>query len=135
MFIKLFLRLAIGVGFLSAVADRFGMWPATVSAWGNFDSFLAATQTLNPWAPESFIYPLAVGVTIAEVVFGICIIIGFRTALMAKFSGLLLILFTISMTLTGSIKAPLDYGVFGIAAAAFALSAMKQKNFELDNLL
>jgi len=25
--IKLFLRFGIGIGFLSAVADRFGLWP------------------------------------------------------------------------------------------------------------
>ena len=53
--IKLFLRLGIAVGFLSAVADRFGMWPAEISAWGNMDNFLAYTQVINPLLPESLI--------------------------------------------------------------------------------
>mgnify|MGYP003720871445 CR=1 FL=1 len=38
--IKLFLRLAISIGFLSAVADRFGLWNKDVSVWGNWDNFL-----------------------------------------------------------------------------------------------
>lgn len=38
--IKLFLRITIGVGFFSAVADRFGFWSKDVSAWGNWDSFV-----------------------------------------------------------------------------------------------
>ena len=50
--IKIFLRLGIGVGFLSAVADRFGLWPAEVSAWGNWENFLAYTQLINPIIQE-----------------------------------------------------------------------------------
>lgn len=46
--IKLFLRLAISMGFLSAVADRFGLWSPEVSAWGNWDNFMAGTGQLNP---------------------------------------------------------------------------------------
>jgi hypothetical protein len=38
--VKLFLRLSIGVGFLSAVADRFGLWSKDVAVWGNWDNFL-----------------------------------------------------------------------------------------------
>jgi hypothetical protein len=48
-FVKLFLRLSISVGFLSAAADRFGWWRAEVSVWGNWRSFLDYTQLMNPW--------------------------------------------------------------------------------------
>lgn len=135
MLTKIFLRLTIGIGFLSAVADRFGMWPSEKAAWGNFDVFLEYTKTLNPWAPDSLVYSLGMGVTVVEIVFGISLIIGFKTEFMAKFSGILLVIFALSMTFTGSIKAPLDYGVFGISAAAFALSTMREKHFELDKLI
>src|SRR5262249_57164882 len=45
----IFLRLALAAGFLSAVADRFGLWgpPGTPGvAWGGFDPFLAYTGNL-----------------------------------------------------------------------------------------
>lgn len=134
MLTKLFLRLSIGIGFLSAVADRFGLWPDAVSVWGNFENFLEYTSVLSPWAPDGLVYLLGIGATVAEIIFGVCLIIGFKTEFMAKLSGGLLLVFAISMTLTGSVKAPLDYGVFGLAAASFALSSMQNKFFELDNL-
>lgn len=37
--VKLFLRLSTGVGFLSAVADRFGLWSKELAVWGNWDNF------------------------------------------------------------------------------------------------
>jgi hypothetical protein len=49
--IKLFLRLAISLSFLSAVADRFGMWSIEISAWGNWNNFVAYTNNINPWFP------------------------------------------------------------------------------------
>ena len=39
-YIKLFLRLAVSTAMLSAVADRFGLWAAKISVWGNMDNFL-----------------------------------------------------------------------------------------------
>jgi len=129
--IKLFLRLTIAVGFLSAVADRFGMWGKEFSAWGNWDTFLAYTKTLNPWFSESLIPAMAIIATIAEVVFAICLIIGFKTKLFAQLSGLLLLLFALSMTFSIGIKSPLDYSVFTASAAAFALSLMKTRFLEI----
>lgn len=65
--IKLFLRFSIGAGFLSAVADRFGLWSQEVSAWGNWNKFLEYTQFLNPMVPHSFIPFLGWASTILEV--------------------------------------------------------------------
>jgi thiosulfate dehydrogenase [quinone] large subunit len=45
--IKLFLRSAISIGFLSAIADRFGFWNIEVSAWGDWNSFLDYTQLIK----------------------------------------------------------------------------------------
>ncbi len=53
-----YLRWALGVAFLSAVADRFGFWGAPGGrnvAWGDFGSFLAYTATLNWFLPASWI--------------------------------------------------------------------------------
>lgn len=133
--VKLFLRLAISIGFLSAVADRFGMWPKNVSAWGNWQSFVEYTQVINPWLPAAAVPTLAVIATVAEVLFAIFLLIGFKTELYAKLSGILLLIFALSMTFSIGIKAPFDYSVYSASAAAFALSLMKDKFWELDSLI
>jgi uncharacterized membrane protein YphA (DoxX/SURF4 family) len=130
--IKLFLRLALAAGFLSAVADRFGMWPKDVSVWGNWDSFLEYTQHINPWMTSAMVSPVGVLATVAEIIFAICLIIGFKTELIARLSGYLLLIFALSMTFSTGIKGAFDYSVFTAAAAAFALSMIKEKHWELD---
>ncbi|MBO3700504.1 DoxX family protein [Roseivirga sp. E12] len=130
--IKLFLRAAIGTSFLSAVADRFGLWPKEVSAWGNWESFIAYTQQLNPIVPESLIPALGGFVTAAEIIFALCLIIGFKTEYIARLSGILLLLFAGAMILSSGIKGVFDYSVLAASAAAFALSTMKEKYLELD---
>lgn len=133
--LKLFLRLSISAGFLSAVADRFGIWGKEISAWGNWSNFLIYTQLLNPWFPVSIIPAIALIATTAEIVFAVFLIVGFKTELFAKLSGFLLLLFALSMTFSTGIKGALDFSVFSTSAAAFALSIMKEKYFELDNLI
>ncbi|MEO6894900.1 MAG: MauE/DoxX family redox-associated membrane protein [Ginsengibacter sp.] len=133
--IKLFLRVSIGVGFLSAVADRFGWWSKEVSAWGNWDNFLQYTQKLNPVIPPSLIPFLAWASTILEILLGCCLIIGFRTSFTAKLSGWLLLIFALAMTFSVGIKAPLDASVFAASAAAFGLSLIKEKFLDMDNLV
>ncbi|WP_296384379.1 DoxX family protein [Winogradskyella sp.] len=133
--IKIFLRIAIATGFLSAVADRFGFWNKEVSAWGNWDNFLEYTKVLNPSVPIDLIPIVGATATIAEIVFAICLIIGFKTELFAKLSGYLILLFALAMTFTYGIKGTFDYSVFIAAAAAFALSTMKVKVFEFDTVL
>jgi len=133
--IKLFLRFGIGIGFLSAVADRFGLWPAEVSAWGNWDSFLDYTQVLNPLIPEALIPFFGAIATGAELLFGISLLIGFKTELVAKLSGFLMLLFALSIAFSTGIKGAFDYSVFAASAGAFGLSIMKDKYLELDSLL
>jgi thiosulfate dehydrogenase (quinone) large subunit len=133
--IKLFLRLAISLGFLSAVADRFGWWGKDFSVWGNWPNFLEYTKTINPWFPDSLISPIGIIATAAEIIFALFLLIGFKTELIARLSGILLLLFALSMTFSTGIKSAFDYSVFTASAAAFALSTMKDKYLELDLLL
>ena len=132
--IKLFLRLAIAFGFLSAVADRLGLWPEEISAWGNWESFLEYTQLINPVIPEMLIPAAGLVATGAEVIFGICLILGLKTELMAKMSGYLMLFFALAITFSTGIKGAFDYSVFAASAGAFALSTMKEKYLELDML-
>lgn len=133
--IKLFLRFALAASFLSAVADRFGWWAAKISVWGNWKNFVTYTQAINSWLPEGLVSPVAMIATAAEIIFPVCLLLGFKTELFAKLSGILLLLFALAMTFSVSIKGPLDYSVFTASAAAFALSTMKEKYFEVDGLL
>jgi uncharacterized membrane protein YphA (DoxX/SURF4 family) len=129
--IKLFLRLAIASAFLSAVADRFGLWPKEISSWGNWEAFLVYTQKINPWLPDFLIPAAGILATSAEIIFAICLILGFKTKLFAQLSGILLLLFALSMTFSVGVKSALNFSVFTASAAAFALSLMKTKFLEL----
>ena len=117
-----FLRLSLSAGFLSASADRFGMWPQRISTWGNWQSFVAYTKKLIPFVPDGLLPLLAYTATASEIVLGILLLINFKTKWVAKASCILLLLFAFSMMLAIGIKAPLDYSVFAAAAAAFSLS-------------
>ncbi|MEO7834538.1 MAG: DoxX protein [Ginsengibacter sp.] len=125
------MRVSIGVGFLSAVADRFGLCSKDVSAWGNWSNFLKYTQKLNPLIPPSWVPFLGWTSTILEIVLGFCLIIGFKISFTAKLSGWLLLIFALAMTFSVGIKAPLDASVFAASAGAFGLSIIKEKFLEI----
>jgi|tagenome__1003787_1003787.scaffolds.fasta_scaffold20710622_3 thiosulfate dehydrogenase [quinone] large subunit len=131
-----FLRLALGVGFLSAVADRFGLWgPAGTKnvAWGDFAHFTQYTGQLNPWVPAVLIRTLAWISTGAELVLGIALILGLFTRWAALLSGILLLLFAGGMSIGTGPKAALDASVFSAAAAAFALVVLGAGPWSMDS--
>jgi thiosulfate dehydrogenase (quinone) large subunit len=133
--IKLFLRLSISTGFLSAVADRFGWWSAPVSVWGNWNNFLDYTRLINPWFPGGLISVVGAIATGAEIFFALFLLLGLKTELFARLSGFLLLAFGLSMTFSTGIKGAFDYSVFSASAGAFALSLMKEKYLEADSLI
>jgi uncharacterized membrane protein YphA (DoxX/SURF4 family) len=131
----LFARLALGVGFLSAVADRFGMWgPAGARnvAWGDFASFSTYAAKLNPWAPDAWMPAIAWSVTIAEIVLGVLLVVGLKTRQAAFASGLLLSLFALGMTVGTGVKTAFDASVFAAAALGFLLSTRTSFPLGLD---
>lgn len=124
-YISLFARIAIAISFLSAVADRFGLWTPLLGsenvAWGNMANFIAYTGVLIPWVPKLFLPFFAWSATIAEIILGVLLLIGFQIRIVALLSGVLLLIFALSMLFFLNIKAPLDYSVFTAAACAFLL--------------
>ncbi len=122
------LRVSLSAGFLSAVADRFGWWPEGISVWGNWTNFVDYTQTLLPFFPNSWMPVIGGMATLGEVLLGISLLVPFKTELVAKCSGVLLLLFGISMAISVHVKAPLDYSVFTASAAAFALGWIVSDN-------
>lgn len=128
-----FLCVALGTGFLSASADRFGMWPKEISTWGNWQSFVDYTKSLNPFVPDSLVPFLAYAATGLEIALGVLLLTNFKTKWVARASSALLLLFALSMTFSKSIKVPFDYSVFTASAAAFALSVIVQVGQKKNN--
>lgn len=124
-FFSLFARMAIAMSFLSAVADRIGLWTPMLGsenvAWGNMENFITYTGVLVPWISKQILPLLAWLVTIAEVILGVLLIIGFQKRIVALLSGILLLTFAFSMLFFSNLKAPFDYSVFTAAACAFLL--------------
>ncbi|SHL29802.1 DoxX family protein [Flavobacterium chilense] len=132
----LILRVVLGITMLSAVADRFGLWgaPGTPGvAWGNWDNFINYTQTLNSFTSKSVAGILGALATFFEIVFGISLIIGFKTRISALGTSALLLLFAIAMATSSTIKAPFDYSVLTSAAAALLLSVIGKTSFAVDH--
>jgi putative oxidoreductase len=125
-----FLRVALAAGFFSAVADRFGLWGppgATNVAWGAWQPFVDYVAKLNWFGPQASAPILASAATVAEVVLGIGLLIGWQLRWFALAAGLLLLSFAITMTLALGVKAPLDFSVFAAAGGAFLLAASAGK--------
>jgi uncharacterized membrane protein YphA (DoxX/SURF4 family) len=122
-----FLRLALSVTLLSAVADRFGLWGPHGSrnaSWGDWSHFVSYCAQLNGFLPGSLAVPLAWIATALETVFGIALLAGLFLRAAAYGSAVLLTLFALAMTVSLGIKAPLNYSVFADAAGALLLSAL-----------
>jgi thiosulfate dehydrogenase (quinone) large subunit len=131
--IVLYARIALGAGFLSAVADRFGVWGAPGArnvAWGDFGHFLAYTAKVNPYLTASLVPAVGWFVTVCEVVLGIALIAGVQVRLAAILSGFLLLGFATGMTIGTGIKTALDASVFAASAGAFLLALEVSPNPE-----
>lgn len=136
-FTQLFLRTALGLSFLSAVADRFGFWGLPGSpavSWGNWENFLAYSNSLNSFASPQFGTILAIVATALEIIFGMLLIIGFKTKFISIGSGMMLATFGLMMTINYGVKPPFDYSVWTGVGASFLLSSLDKYKYSLDNL-
>ena len=135
---SLFARFALGASFISAVADRFGFWGphgARNVSWGDFAHFVEYTGAVTSLFPSSLTVSFAWAATVAETLFGMLLIAGFKIRMVSALSGLLLLSFAIAMATGLGIKAPFDYSVFSAAAAAFLLAFREPDRFAVDKLL
>ena len=119
-------RFGLAAAYLSAVADRFGVWgrhgmPSVT--WGDFQHFASEVATLLPWVPKSIVPILAWLVTALESSIGLGLLIGVRTKMMALGSAILLIAFGLAMTFsTVGIHAALASSFFSAAGASLLLA-------------
>ena len=130
--VKLFLRIAIASGFLSAVADRFGIWSNHL-VWGSWDKFIEYTQVLLPYFGHTFVQITAILATAFEILLAVALLLGWKTEWTAKLSGILLLIFGLTMCFSTGLKSAFDASVFTAAAAAFGLSTIHVRFLEISS--
>ena len=116
-----YVRIALGCSFLSAVADRFGLW-GRYGGWGNFANFTRYVAQVNSFMPAFTIRFLAWAATLAETVLGILLILGLWLRWVSLGSAVLLAMFGTAMAISFGVKSPLDYSVFSASSAAVLLA-------------
>lgn len=132
---QLILRLALGIGFLIPVIDRIGLMGPYGSdgvTWGDWKHFVDYTHTLVPFASRPIVNIMGLLATIAELVFGVCLIIGFRIKEVALGAGILTLVFGLCMAIFLSIGAPFSYPVFVFTGGALVLSGVDHYKWSID---
>ena len=69
--------------------------------------------------------PTLAMIATAETIFGLLLVLGWKTRIAALLSGLLLITFVLTMTLALGVKAPLNLSVFSVAGSTAPGGAWK----------
>ncbi len=129
--VLVFLRLAIGVTFLSSVADRFGLWGppgARGVSWGDFAHFVAFTGQLNWFLPASAASTIAWVDTALETMLGVTLIVGVQLRVSAIVAGVLLLLYAVTMAFALGAEAPFNYSIWSASAGAFAIAALTTRS-------
>ncbi len=135
---QLFLRLALGIGFILPVMDRLGFLgpPGTGKVnWGDWAHFIDYTHSLMPYLSPSMAYILGGLATLAEIVLGICLIIGYKLKYVSLGSAVLTFTFGVCMATSLGIAAPFNYPVFVFTGAGLLLSEYKNFRWSIDNFL
>ena len=137
-FAQLFTRLALGLGFLLPVFDRLGFLGAPGSgkaSWGDWSHFLTYTHQLMPFTSLYTANIAGVGATVAEVVLGVCLIVGFKTKWMGLGAAIITLTFAVFMIAFLGIRAPFSYPVFVFTGAGLLLYTQDSFRWSIDELL
>lgn len=121
-------RILLGLTYLWVVGDRLGLLGEAGNmgvVWGNFQSFLDYTATLNPWFPRGLSDFLGYLVTGIEIILGVMFLIGMRLRLVSLASLGLLIIFTLSMLLSLGWSSAYDFIIFTLVLASLSLGIWK----------
>ncbi|MBL4678377.1 MAG: DoxX family membrane protein [Mucilaginibacter sp.] len=137
-FAGIYLRAALGVGYIWLVADRLGLLGAyglPHVSWGDWEHFMILSRDTMSFLPPALVTPLAVIASVGEGVFGILLLLGLFTRLAAYGSGLLTLAFAVSMTISRGIDSPISYSVFTVSAASFLLACVPVYKWSIDALI
>lgn len=122
--VLMFARIALASAFISAVADRLGLWGAMGQpgvSWGSMEGFYLHVAKLAPWVPTRAVPALAWFIDILEAVLGVFLLIGVQLRRTAWISGVLLLIFAVSMAAFQSVKLALNFSVLTCSACAFLI--------------
>jgi len=136
--IQLYLRTALAAAYLKLGLDRLGAWGSyghSFVSWGDWKHFMEYARQVMSFLPSAVIPVFAVMATIAEILFGILLLIGFCTRLAAAGSGILAFLFAVAMAVSNGIQDPLGYSVFTVSAASFLLATIPVYKWSIDDKL
>lgn len=89
------------------MADRFGLLGAYGQpnvSWGDYARFVAYTAKLNWFLPAAVIRAVALIATVAEIIFGLLLLLSWKTRITALLSGVLMIFFALAMTMALGVK-------------------------------
>ncbi|RFZ92417.1 DoxX family protein [Mucilaginibacter conchicola] len=137
-FPAIYLRAALGIGYVWLVADRIGLLGAYGQphiSWGDWEHFMVLSRDTMSFLPPALVTPLAIIASVAEGVFGIMLLLGLFTRLAAYGSGLLTLAFAISMTISRGFDSPIGYSVFTVSAASFLLACVPTYKWSIDALI
>lgn len=129
---QLLMRVALGLGFIFPVLDRFGVLGTVGSpgvAWGEWKNFVKYTNDLMPYAAQEFANAGAVIATIAELVLGTALMLGIKTRLAAFASAGLTSVFALSMAIFLNPMAPVAYPVYVFIASALLLASVDRYQY------
>src|SRR5437870_8906834 len=110
------------------------MYSYTCICFLSFFFFFSSRRRHTRW-PRDWSSDVCSSDLVAETLFGILLIAGFKIRMASVLSGLLLLSFAMGMVTGLGIKTPFDYSVFSAAAAAFLLAFWEPDRFTLDKLL
>jgi len=128
---QLYLRLALGTGFLLLGLDRLGAWGPNGKpwvSWGDWKHFSAYAHEVMNFLPGQLAEILAIIATIAEISFGLLLLIGLFTRWAAIGAAILTASFAIAMAISSGITSPINYSVFTVSAASLLLSTQYPNN-------
>lgn len=113
-------RFLLAFIYLWVVADRLGLLGPAGNmgvVWGDFDTFLAYTASLNPWFPTSISHLLGYIATLAEIALAILLAMNIRLkeTFLASFG--LLTAFALSMIFSLGLGKAMDFIVFTVILA------------------
>ena len=124
---RVFLRLSLGITFLIAIGDRFGLLGPHGSknvSWGDWTHFVQYVAILNWFVPKALIPALAVLETTIELALGVALVLGIYQRVVAWSSAALLMSFALTMSIALGIIAPFSYSVFSALGGALLLGAV-----------
>jgi len=135
---QLIARLALGIGFILPVMDRFGILggPGTKGIyWGEWSKFIDYTNYILPILNRDLSNAMGIFVTVCEILFGIGLTVGIKTRYMAMGSAALTVSFGVCMAVFLGIQAPFSYPVFVFTGAALLLSQADKFEWSIDQFM